>query len=443
MSYEFAIKIKNLSKCYQIYDSPRDRLKQMLIARMLNLALLKPKKKYFTEFWALTDISFEIMKGEAVAIIGNNGSGKSTLLQLICGTLSPTQGNIETNGRIAALLELGSGFNPEFTGRENVYLNGSILGIEKREMDQRFANIVGFADIGDHLDQPVKTYSSGMLVRLAFAVQMHLDPEILIIDEALSVGDQFFQAKCYAAIRAMMDRGTTVLFVSHSAATVKALCPRAILLKNGKLILDGPASQVLDHYFVLGSNQANTTNPRKLADEPKMATSSITEAKPKTIPSISSMQPPFEKRVSHRVGSGQARFVECQILTDSREAIIVETGELIRVQAVLNVLDDCPYEGEVGLVVATIEGVELFAINSFFQGIRVPPMKNGETRIIEFEFVSPLSTGARYRVDVGYRMPVQGAYVDKVFAAAGFSVINQGNRIVPLLFDVPGRITID
>ncbi|MGB3068603.1 MAG: ABC transporter ATP-binding protein [Ottowia sp.] len=460
MSSELAIKIENLSKCYHIYDTPRDRLKQMIIPKLSKLAL-QPPGQYFSEFWALKDISVEITKGEAVGVVGRNGSGKSTLLQLICGTLSPTQGLVETHGRIAALLELGSGFNPEFTGRENVYLNGAILGIGKERLDEKFADIVKFADIGEHLDQPVKTYSSGMFVRLAFAVQVHLEPEILIVDEALSVGDQFFQAKCYAAIRSMMDNGTTVLFVSHSAATVKALCPRAILLSHGELIMDGLASKVLDRYFVLGSLEANSAsaaipeNPEQT--EPPIQLTPLepsTQALPVTTATafttnhtaatrfVSSMQPPFERRVSHRVGSGQARFVECRVLAGADEALVVETGATLRVQAALHAFEDCPYEGEVGLVVSTIEGVELFAINSFFLGLTVPAMKASEQRVLEFEFVSPLSTGARYRVDLGYRMPVQGEYVDKAFSAAGFSVVNQGERIVPLLFDVPGTIHI-
>jgi ABC-type polysaccharide/polyol phosphate transport system ATPase subunit len=402
---------------------------------------LQPKQ-YYREFWALKDVSFEVKKGAAVGIVGRNGSGKSTLLQLICGTLSPTRGLVEANGRIAALLELGSGFNPEFTGRENVYLNGSILGIEKERLDKRFADIEKFADIGNHIDQPVKAYSSGMFVRLAFAVQMHLEPEILIIDEALSVGDQFFQAKCYAAIRSMMDRGTTVLFVSHSAATVKALCPRAILLSHGELVSDGPASQVLDRYFVLGSQEANTTGVTHPLANPDSGVITATTNEQEREQIVSDLQPPFERRVSHRVGTGQARFVECRVLADSEEAIVVETGATLRVQALLSALDDCPYEGEVGLVVATTEGVELFAVNSFFHGVHVPPMKKGQSRVLEFEFVSPLSSGARYRIDLGYRMPVQGEYVDKAFAAAGFSVVNQADKIVPLLFDVPGKIHI-
>lgn len=442
MSSELAIKIDNISKCYQIYDAPRDRLKQMIIPRLQKL-ILQPSKNYFREFWALKNISVEIKKGEAVGIVGRNGSGKSTLLQLICGTLSPTHGLIENNGRIAALLELGSGFNPEFTGRENVYLNGSILGVDAKQIDEKFFDIVKFADIGDYLDQPVKTYSSGMFVRLAFAVQMHLEPEILIIDEALSVGDQFFQAKCYAAIRSMMDKGTTVLFVSHSAATVKALCPRAILLSHGELVIDGPASKVLDHYFVLGAIEANAASSAQLVQIPESSEASVATAESKISQVVSAMQPPFERRVSHRVGTGQARFTECRVLTGTEESIVVETGATLRIQAILDVFDDCPYEGEVGLVVATTEGVELFAINSFFQNIRVPAMKAGERRILEFEFVSPLSSGARYRIDLGYRMPIQGDYVDKVFSAAGFSVINYSDRIIPLIFDVPGKIRIE
>ena len=184
---DIAIRVSNLGKYYQIYDAPRDRLKQFVLSRLQRLIGKQPKQ-YFREFWALKEVSFEIKKGETVGIIGRNGSGKSTLLQMICGTLFPTNGTVETRGRIAALLELGSGFNPEFTGRENVYLNGAVLGLSKEEIDTRFDAIAAFADIGDFIEQPVKTYSSGMFVRLAFAIQANVDPEILIVDEALAGG---------------------------------------------------------------------------------------------------------------------------------------------------------------------------------------------------------------------------------------------------------------
>lgn len=239
MFSEEAIKIENLSKCYQIYDKPSDRLKQML---------MRGHKQYYREFWALKDVSFSINKGETVGIIGRNGSGKSTLLQLICGTLSPTSGNVETKGRIAALLELGSGFNPEFSGRENVYMNASILGLEHDEIDAKFNSIAAFADIGQFINQPVKTYSSGMLVRLSFAVAVAVDPEILIVDEALSVGDELFQRKCYARIEAIRDAGATILFVSHSGSAVVQLCDRAVLLDGGEKIATGEPKQIYGLY---------------------------------------------------------------------------------------------------------------------------------------------------------------------------------------------------
>jgi lipopolysaccharide transport system ATP-binding protein len=244
---EIAIKVQNLSKCYHIYDNPRDRLKQFIAPRLQRLTWQQPKQ-YFREFWALKDVSFEIKKGETVGIIGRNGSGKSTLLQMICGTLNPTHGSIETNGRIAALLELGSGFNPEFTGRENVYMNASVLGLSNKEIDERFDEIVAFAEIGDFIEQPVKTYSSGMMVRLAFAVIAYVDADILIIDEALAVGDAFFTQKCMRFLRNFMKTGT-VLFVSHDTSAVVNLCNKAFLLNHGQVTEQGEPKEVIKHYL--------------------------------------------------------------------------------------------------------------------------------------------------------------------------------------------------
>jgi len=235
-SDDIAIRVNNLSKCYLIYDRPQDRLKQSIIPRLQRLVGRQPKN-YFREFWALKDVSFEVKKGETVGIIGRNGSGKSTLLQIICGTLTPTSGTVETNGRVAALLELGSGFNPEFTGRENVYMNGAVLGLSKEEIDARFDDIAAFADIGEFIDQPVKTYSSGMFVRLAFAVVAHVDPDILVIDEAFAVGDVFFQQKCIRMLRSFQENGGTILFVSHDTGTVLSLCKKALLLFQGGIKL--------------------------------------------------------------------------------------------------------------------------------------------------------------------------------------------------------------
>ena len=244
---DIAISVQNLSKCFQIYDTPSDRLKQFFLPRARRIAG-KGNKQYFREFWALNDVSFEVKKGETVGIIGRNGSGKSTLLQIICGTLTPTTGAVQTNGRIAALLELGSGFNPEFSGRENVYLNAAVLGLSKSEIDSRFDDIATFADIGQFIEQPVKTYSSGMMVRLAFAVAINVDPEILIVDEALSVGDELFQRKCFSRIEAIRASGATILFVSHSGGQIVELCDRAILMDSGEKLAVGLPKQIVGRY---------------------------------------------------------------------------------------------------------------------------------------------------------------------------------------------------
>jgi lipopolysaccharide transport system ATP-binding protein len=234
-----AIDARGLGKCYAIFDRPADRLKQMLV---------HGRRKYYREFWAVKDVDLDIRRGETVGIVGRNGSGKSTLLQLICGTLTPTCGKLAVHGRAAALLELGAGFNPEFSGRENVFVNGSILGLEKKEIEGRFDSIAAFADIGEFIDQPVKTYSSGMFVRLAFAVAINTEPDLLVIDEILAVGDERFQRKCFSRIEAIRNGGTAILFVSHSASTVLELCDRAILLEGGRRILSGSPAVVIRSY---------------------------------------------------------------------------------------------------------------------------------------------------------------------------------------------------
>ena len=246
-SDEIAIRVQGLEKCYQVYDQSSDRLKQFVVPRIQGWTGRKPDV-YYREFWALRNINFEIRRGETVGIIGRNGSGKSTLLQIICGTLHPSAGNVEVHGRVAALLELGSGFNPEFTGRENVFLNAAVLGLTTADTASRFDDIEAFADIGDFIDQPVKTYSSGMLVRLAFAVIAHVDADILVIDEALAVGDAFFTQKCMRFLRAFMQTGT-VLFVSHDTASVQSLCTRAIWLERGDIIQQGSPKEVSEQYL--------------------------------------------------------------------------------------------------------------------------------------------------------------------------------------------------
>lgn len=233
------LSVRDLGKCYHIYDRPQDRLRQILRRR---------RKRYYREFWALRGLSFELRRGDALGIVGQNGSGKSTLLQLIAGTLQPSEGEIRIEGRVAALLELGSGFNPNFTGRENVYMNGAILGLSRREIDERFDDIAAFADIGEFLNQPVLTYSSGMMVRLAFAVQVQVNPDILIIDEALAVGDALFQKRCFQRLEELRAAGLTLLFVSHDQESVRTLTSNAILLHEGCVRSSGPSGEVLLDY---------------------------------------------------------------------------------------------------------------------------------------------------------------------------------------------------
>jgi lipopolysaccharide transport system ATP-binding protein len=246
-SNDLAIHVENVSMQFEMYARPSDQLKQYLLPRLQRSLGLQPRE-YFQPFLALDNISFDVKKGESVGIIGRNGSGKSTLLQIITGTLSPTRGQVRTQGRIAALLELGSGFNPEFTGRENVYLNGALLGLSREQIDARFNAIAAFADIGSHLDQSVKTYSSGMLVRLAFAVQVQVDPDILIIDEALAVGDALFQKRCFQQLEKLVSNGTSLLFVSHDQESVRTLTNRALLLTHGRAHGWGLSSEVILEY---------------------------------------------------------------------------------------------------------------------------------------------------------------------------------------------------
>lgn len=242
-----AIRVENVSKRYVMFDRPEDRFKQMVVPRLERL-VGRPTRRYYRDFAALNDVSLEVGRGETVGIIGRNGSGKSTLLQIICGTLQPSSGRVDVNGRVAALLELGAGFNPEFTGSENVFLNAQILGVPRQEMEWRYDDIVRFADIGQFIDQPVKSYSSGMYVRLAFATAINVDPDILVVDEALAVGDEAFQRKCFARIEDIKDKGGTILFVSHGAQTIVQLCTRAVLLDAGEKILEGVPKTVVSQY---------------------------------------------------------------------------------------------------------------------------------------------------------------------------------------------------
>jgi len=338
MSSNVAVKVENVSKLYQLYDQPQDRLKQSIFPRFQRL-IGKTPRQYFREFWALRDISFEIEKGETVGIVGRNGSGKSTLLQTICGTLTPTTGTVSVHGRLTALLELGSGFNPEFTGRENVYLSGSILGFSKEEMDNWFDDIAAFADIGEFMDQQVKFYSSGMYVRLAFATNIMVQPDIMVIDEALAVGDMKFQVKCMSALRRKQEAGATILFVSHDINTVKTICTRAVYLDGGQMREIGPAVDVANVYFknMRKEIDAELTQLQPASESP----SAQPEAPPPSLASIESEHLPDPAALQafanstklFRLGTGGARILYADLLNEQGESLsMVEFNQPVRVR---------------------------------------------------------------------------------------------------------------
>jgi len=313
MTNDIAIKVINLTKVYHLYDKPQDRLKE---------ALNPFKKSYHHDFYAVNDISFEIKKGETVGVIGKNGAGKSTLLKIITGVLNPTSGSIQVNGKIASLLELGAGFNPEMTGHENIYLTGTLMGFSKEDMDTKVNAILEFADIGEFIEQAVKTYSSGMFVRLAFAVNLISKPEIMIVDEALSVGDMNFQAKCMTALTRLQESGTTILFVSHDIGLVKSLCSRGIYLEHGKIHALGDAPDISELYM---KNMRKEMNANVDLPSPVKKIIRSNEKQNKKIEStqIFKQSKAFDERVKlFRYGSGGAKIKYVELLNDEGESII-------------------------------------------------------------------------------------------------------------------------
>ncbi|HAF25337.1 MAG TPA: ABC transporter ATP-binding protein, partial [Blastocatellia bacterium] len=357
-----ALRVEKVSKQYRIYERPGDRLKESLTRGLL---------RRHKEFWALRDVDFEIQSGTTVGIVGPNGCGKSTLLQIISGTLAPTHGEVWHEGRIAALLELGAGFDPEFTGVENVYMNATLMGLSRRETDALFPAVERFAEIGPFLHQSVKTYSSGMYVRLAFAIAASVEPDILIIDEALAVGDAVFQHRCLRRIKELHERGTTVLFVSHDAAAVRALCSRAILLKSGKVVADGKPADVLNRYqkMIMEREQAYEAE-----------SSSPSEALPAEERTVAA--PSY----TYRHGDGSAEITGAE-LTDSarRQVEIVETGEPLTLRVVTRFNRDVD-DPVIGFLIRNRHGIHAYGTNTKEQQIEFGTIRRGETLEVTFAF---------------------------------------------------------
>lgn len=402
MCSDIVIKAQNLSKCFPVFEHPKDRLKQMVVPKIQKGIGLAPSK-YFQEFWALNDVSLEIARGETVGIIGQNGSGKSTLLQLISGTMTPTSGVVQTNGRVAALLELGTGFNPEFTGKENVYLNAALHGLSRQETTNKFEEIKNFADIGDFIDQPVKTYSSGMIVRLAFAVIAHVDADVLIVDEALSVGDAIFTQKCMRFIRSFQKKGT-LLFVSHDMSTVQNLCESAIWLAEGKVELRGTAKEVSEAYLKYSLQQVYG-NSTKLYDLESQH--SIESRTNETKQHTELVKQPYHSQyhvvnnLSETNGwsTGQAKIVSVQLLNaHGSEVPIFEGGEIITIKVYVEVYSDFA-QPIVGFVIKDRIGQDLFGENTLpFNTLHIQSVKKGQTLEGEFTFILPMLPDGQYSV---------------------------------------------
>lgn len=411
MSCEPAISIRNVSKCFEMYDTPRDRLRQFFA----------PKgRKYYREFWALNEISFDVAPGETIGILGRNGGGKSTLLQIIAGTMSPTSGEVKVNGLLAALLELGAGFNPDFTGRENVFLNGAVLGFTREEIERKFPEIEGFADIGEHMEQPVRTYSSGMYVRLAFAVQACVDPQVLIVDEALSVGDEKFQRKCYDYIENLRARGCAILIVTHATSTVEKFCQRAVLLHKGRLHGIGEVNAIIDQYHALLYSDEKTylryvnsesvdgmLSPLSLSfvlneEDPISAPASIGDdvhaCMPEAKAAATFSAAPEISQSGQGEGRGRLRaYIEswsamnadgepCEVFMSGEKLVLVARAKS------LDVIDEMQF----GLLLRTVEGVSVFGSSTMYHHANLRDVAVGDTCEVRFEIDLALCEGTYF-----------------------------------------------
>lgn len=455
MSSEFSIRVSGLHKRFPVYSKPHHRLLQMLSPR-------SAKGRWFREFYALTGVDFEIHRGETVAIVGRNGSGKSTLLQIICGTLAPSEGSVEVNGRIAALLELGAGFNPEFTGRENVYLNGTVLGLTRAEIDARFDEITAFADIGEFVEQPVKSYSSGMYVRLAFAVAIHVMPDILVVDEALSVGDEAFQRKCFARIEKIRDAGATVLFVSHAPSTVLELCNRAILLDGGELLAVGTPKQVISRYqkmlYAPGDRIASiraklrqellttrrddavlVVQKPEVAQHREMETASVKEDGDDAY-----FDPGLVSQSVVRFATHGATIEDPHVetLAGQRVNVLRPGGDFFYTYTVR--FERTAIAVTFGMLIKTISGVELGGATSSTQADAIDMVEPGSVIRVKFKFHCLLAPGT-YFLNAGVRGRVDNeeTFLDRVIDAALFRVPPEPGRLATGFVDFHVRPDVE
>jgi len=398
---EIAISLKNISKCYKRYAYPIDRLKEIVL----------PGKSRTEEFWALRNISLDIYRGETLGIVGQNGSGKSTLLQIIAGTLTPTTGELKVDGRISALLELGSGFNPEFTGRQNVFFNGQVLGLSQEEIINKFDSIAAFAEIGSFIDRPVKTYSSGMVVRLAFAVVANIEPAILIVDEALAVGDAKFQARCMKRIRQLKEQGVTVLFVSHDASSVKMLCNRAVLINQGVILDIDKPKEVINHYVALLSSEKKQID--SLEDVYENNSVAQKEAGATATSDVVANNRHGNKLAiikSFKVTDFAEREVD-KFLTTERIKIIIAVETRSKLSDLV-----------VGISIKNLMGLTVYGTNTFLNNCDLPEIEAHQQLVVKFDVPCSLNKGV-YTVTLGVHSE-EGLSYDWVDELIVFEVTN-------------------
>ena len=400
MFSDMVVSVENVSKVYMLYKKPEDRFKQMLVSRLKRLipsvlGRFVPalhEVSYFNEFWALRDVSIRLKKNETLGIIGQNGSGKSTLLQIICGTLTPTAGSSSSHGRVAALLELGAGFNPDFTGRENVFLNASIYGLSNAEIEARLDTIIDFAEIGEHIDQPVSTYSSGMFVRLAFSVIANIDADILVIDEALAVGDAYFQQKCMRFLRKFQENGS-IIFVSHDTGAMINFCDRVIWLHKGVVKADGKAKEVCEAYFALLYQQySGVMSEQSEPDEVCEQGIEEKDAKADIMSAISNTQ---------GFGDGGAEIFSCSLHgEDGQRLNAISGGETVNLKISFRANKNLT-SVIVGFIVKDRLGQYIFGDNTFQTTIDSPPeMDKGKIVSTQFHFAMPMLAPGTYAVTV-------------------------------------------
>lgn len=410
---DIAIKVDHLSKMYKLYDKPSDRFKDSMgFGR-------RKHKQYYKEHYALRDVSMEVRRGETVGIIGTNGSGKSTILKIITGTLNPTEGNVTVNGRISALLELGAGFNMEYTGIENIYLNGTMMGFSKEEIDARLQGILDFADIGEFVNQPVKTYSSGMFVRLAFAVAINIDPEILIVDEALSVGDVFFQVKCYHKFEEFKKQGKTILFVSHDLSSISKYCDRVILLNKGQKRAEGEPKIIVDMYKQILVNQ----NPKK-------------KEEPSRNEELQFPENGFWKEYlklnpqSLDYGDKKAEIIDFAIIDDKGKinSNIIKGQEF---EIKMRVLFHCTVQEPIfAFTIKDVQGTEITGTNTMYENIPSGTVEAGEERTVTFRQRMDLQ-GREYLLSLGCVGFADNQFVvhHRLYDVCDISVISQKNTV--------------